>query len=129
MNMCTRAPELTGEELVAARGNVAKFEPVHGWGSDKRHIEQLTTGELYSLIEWLRSRNANLSTGVKAQAKDVYAEGVQAGMELGTCRFNCRTAKENFIAGVDAGTKRAGDYYLGTPDREAMYDEYTQKKA
>ncbi len=45
----------------------------------------------------------------------------------GRCRFNCRTQKEAFFAGVDAGTKEAGDYYLGTPKREEMYREYKQE--
>ena len=77
MNVCTR-------EEAQARANVKKFEPTHGWGSDKRPDDMLTTGELLSLVAWLRERNARLSS---------------AALDNGRCRHNCRTKKEIYLAG------------------------------
>ena len=52
------------EELAAARGNVKKFEPSHGWDNDTRPIEWLTTGELLSLCAHLKAKVEELSVHI-----------------------------------------------------------------
>ncbi len=103
MNMCTR-------EVAEARANVEKFEPLHGWGSDKRPDEMLTTGELLSLVSWLRERNARLSS---------------AALDNGRCRHNCRTAKDNWCA----GWHHRNDQFPTPDTAEKAHDEWKRQQA
>jgi hypothetical protein len=62
------ANEMSAEELAAARSNVDKFEPSHGWEADKRPVEWLTTGELLSLCRWYEKRIETLGSQLEISA-------------------------------------------------------------
>lgn len=61
------------------------------------------------------------------QNKDRVIKGLckqLADLEAGACRFNCRTAKENWIEGWRCGAPQ----WKSQKDAEEAYNEYKQKQ-